>query len=279
MTELARFPEPGPARALVRVLQDHGIAARVETLGADYLIQLEQAGQEEDARVLLALFRANPDDPRFRRSLWETSEPAAPAPDQAPLLSGGWLASMGWVTRVVLFVCVAIFLSPLLMGTVLYEALMFPEQWQQLANQPWRLVTPMLLHFSALHIIFNMLWWSELGRIVEGFQSSLQLVWVTLFTGVLANLAQYLATGPRFGGMSGVVYGLLGYLWIYGKANPAAGYGLRREIVLFMLAWLVICFVGLADIVANYAHLGGLLSGCLLGAVTGLWRRQRYYSG
>ena len=278
MTELVRFPRSASARAFARVLEEHGVPARVESREQEYAVDLAEPEHEGDARVLLERFLANPDDPRFRHNHWQISEPAGTNPDQPPIFSGNWLASMGLVTRAVLFLCVGIFFLGTMGQTGLYEALMFPEDWRGLMDQPWRLLTPMLLHFNLLHIIFNMLWWSELGRIVEDFQSSPQLVWVTLFTGITANLAQYIATGPRFGGMSGVVYGLLGYLWIYGKANPAAGYGLRREIVMLMVGWLILCFVALDEIVANQAHLFGLLSGCLLGGVTGLWRRWRYYA-
>ncbi|MBA3981770.1 MAG: rhomboid family intramembrane serine protease, partial [Alcanivorax sp.] len=165
------------------------------------------------------------------------------------------------------------------MGPTVYRYLMFPDSLAMLAQAPWRAVTPMLLHFGLLHLAFNLLWWMELGRIIERFQSGPQLVGVTLVTAVVSAVAQFLASGPAFGGLSGVVYGLLGYLWIYGKVNPRAGYGLRREIVLFMLAWLVICYVGLAGIVANEAHLFGLLSGCALGAATGWYRREKYYRG
>lgn len=278
MTELVRFPQSASARAFAGVLEEHGIRVRVEAQGHEYAVVLSAPEQEREAKRLLERYLANPDDPGFRHNHWQISEPSAASTDQPPLFSGNWLASMGLVTKVVLFVCVGIFFLGSMGQAQLYEALMFPQEWRALMEQPWRLLTPMLLHFNLLHIIFNMLWWSELGRIIEDFQSSPQLVWVTLFTGITANLAQYIATGPRFGGMSGVVYGLLGYLWIYGKANPAAGYGLRREIVILMVGWLVLCFVALDAIVANQAHLFGLLSGCLLGGVTGLWRRWRYYA-
>ena len=161
------------------------------------------------------------------------------------------------------------------MGDGVYRALLFPASLEGLASQPWRLFTPMLLHFSLLHILFNLLWWSDLGRLIERHQSGLQLILITLVTAAVSNVAQFLDTGPRFGGLSGVVYGLLGYLWIYGKLNPDSGYALRREIVIFMLAWLVICFVGLSGIVANTAHLAGLVSGCVLGAVWGWLARQQ----
>ena len=110
---------------------------------------------------------------------------------------------------------------------------------------------------------------------IERHQSSAQLLLVTLVTAAVSNVAQFLYSGPMFGGLSGVVYGLLGYLWIFGRLNPGAGFALRRQIVVFMLAWMAICFVGLSDVVANAAHLAGLVSGCLLGGIFGMVRRSQ----
>ena len=138
------------------------------------------------------------------------------------------------------------------------------------------MLSPLLLHFDILHIIFNLLWWLELGGVVERHQSSGRLLLVTLVTSLVANVAQYSVSGPAFGGMSGVVYGLLGYLWMYGRVFPESGLVLRRGIVVFMLIWMVICFVGLSGIVANEAHLGGLASGCLLGVLAGLKERASH---
>ena len=287
MIELVRFRHPQPAHLLVAALRAEGIAARIREEQGETALYLEDAARFDDARALVAQFLQNPDDPRFAGAAWQASAPAAArrrgrsASDaqavQPPLFSGAWLASMGPVTRLVLGLTLVVFVMQQFMGPQVYRYLMFPPALEGLASQPWRLITPMLLHFGVLHLAFNLLWWMELGRIIERFQSSAQLVWVTLATAAVSALAQFLSTGPAFGGLSGVVYGLLGYLWIYGKVNPDAGYGLRREIVLFMLAWLVICYVGLAGIVANEAHLFGLLTGCALGAITGWYRRKRFY--
>lgn len=287
MIELARFRHAQPAHMLVAALRGEGIAALVRDEQGEVVLYLQDAARFDEARGLVELFQRNPLDPRFAGAAWQASAPAQPrssggisdGPDQPPLFSGAWLSSMGPVTRVVLGLTLLVFLAQQFMGPTVYRYLMFPDSLAMLAQAPWRAVTPMLLHFGLLHLAFNLLWWMELGRIIERFQSGPQLVGVTLVTAVVSAVAQFLASGPAFGGLSGVVYGLLGYLWIYGKVNPSAGYGLRREIVLFMLAWLVICYVGLAGIVANEAHLFGLLSGCALGAATGWYRREKYYRG
>jgi GlpG protein len=276
MIELARFPHPPLATLFAQVLRDHGIASELRQQQQEVVMLLPDPERFQEARDLLDAFQRNPLDPAFQGSAWRSGASFSWQHRSAGKgLLAGWWQGLGPVVKWVLVACVLVWLSPLVVGDQLYQALLFGRDLAMLGEQPWRLLTPMLLHFGVLHILFNLLWWQVLGGIIERFQSSLQLVWVTLATAAVSNLAQFLASGPNFGGLSGVVYGLLGYLWLYGRVNPAAGYGIPRPVVIFMLAWLVICWVGLTDLIANEAHFAGLLTGCLLGAVTGLWRRMQ----
>lgn len=275
MIELARFRQEQPARLMERTLTEQSIAAAVQHEGDAVVLYVLQAEQFQAAKMLLDGFLANPLAPRFQSSAWAVSEPVALGDGQPPLLTGNWWHSRGPLVKLVFVASIAIFLSPYLLGSRVYEALMFPAELSVLGEQPWRLLTPALLHWGPLHIIFNLLWWLDLGRVIERYQSGRQLLLISVLTAAASNLAQFFASGPAFGGLSGVVYGLLGYLWLYGKVNPTAGYGPRREVVLFMLAWLVVCMTGLVGNVANAAHVVGLLSGCVLGALTGLLRRPQ----
>lgn len=146
-------------------------------------------------------------------------------------------------------------------------------------GQVWRLLTPIFLHFSIFHIVFNMLWTWELGRIIEHKQGLVILLGVTLTSGIIANLAQYYVSGPVFGGMSGVVYALFGYVWIQGLMNPRFGVRLNPAIVYLMLGWFVICWTPLLEMlfgisVANTAHAAGLGCGILLSALVSLKARR-----
>ena len=276
MIELTRFPHMQIARLFAQVLRDQGIASELREQQQEVALLLLDPERFQEARDLLEAFARNPLDARFQAAAWRSGASFSIRSNRAQggMLSNWW-GGLGPVVKVVLAVCVVVFLSPILLQGSVYEALLFAPDSATLAQQPWRLFTPMLLHFGLLHIVFNLLWWQTLGGIIERFQSSAQLVMVTLVTAALSNYAQFAASGPNFGGLSGVVYGLLGYLWLYGRVNPAAGYGIPRPVVIFMLAWLVICWVGLTDIVANEAHFAGLLSGCVLGLLTGLWRRSQ----
>jgi len=149
------------------------------------------------------------------------------------------------------------------------------------AGQWWRLVTPMLIHFGWLHLAMNGLWYWELGRRIEFRQGRVGLLGLTLLFALLSNLAQFWFGGPSlFGGLSGVLYGLLGYCWIFQLLAPTPAYQLPRGVLGMMLVWLVICLTGVIDTlgfgsIANAAHVGGLLAGCAAGLVGGALARLR----
>ncbi|MEA1604349.1 rhomboid family intramembrane serine protease [Pseudomonas spirodelae] len=150
------------------------------------------------------------------------------------------------------------------------------------SGQWWRLLTPMLIHFGILHLAMNTLWYWELGRRIEARQGPLMLLLLSLLFSLAANFAQYLHAGPSlFGGLSGVLYGLLGHCWIFQRLAPTPAYRLPPGVLVMMLAWLLICMTGIFELlqfgaIANAAHVGGLLAGCLTGLLGGvLVRRQR----
>ncbi len=144
------------------------------------------------------------------------------------------------------------------------------------AGQYWRLITPIFIHFGLFHIAFNGLWLWEFGRRVEMVAGTVHFVLLVAVAGVISNLSQYLWSGPSlFGGMSGVLYALLGYIWIRHYLAPHPLLELPRGILGFMLFWLVLCMSGLVDLVfggsiANAAHVSGLLAGMFLGGLFGL---------
>ena len=152
-----------------------------------------------------------------------------------------------------------------------YSAL---ENTYLLNNEWWRLLTPTFLHFSLTHLAFNCLWIYILGSKIEELDGKGLLLFVFVTSSILSNAGQFLWTQQiLFGGLSGGVYGLLGYCFIIELDGKKGRYGLPEALYLFMLIWLLIGFTGILSVfgfgnVANTAHLIGMIAGFIIGLIT-----------
>jgi len=143
-------------------------------------------------------------------------------------------------------------------------------------GEVWRLFTPVLVHGGWLHLLLNMMWMLDLGSMIEGRQSTGRMGLLVVVIGVVSNLGQYFLTGsPLFYGMSGVVYGLLGYVWIKGKFDPSSGLYLHPHTVAMMLIWFVLCMTPLVPRIANGAHAVGLGLGVVWGFLASVKAMRR----
>lgn len=155
---------------------------------------------------------------------------------------------------------------------------------EALANaQYWRLVTPAFLHFGVFHIVFNCLWLWDLGRRLEHLIGTFHYIVFFLVSATVSNLTQYFWHDQfiLFGGMSGVVYALVGYIWIRQWLNPSPLLAVPKGIIIFMLVWLLLGLSGFIDYflaggIANGAHLGGLLVGMLIAGAFALAKRTGF---
>ncbi|NGX26287.1 MAG: Rhomboid protease GlpG [Chlamydiae bacterium] len=146
-------------------------------------------------------------------------------------------------------------------------------------GEVWRLFTPCLLHGGLLHILFNMAWVWLLMRQVEERLSIWKLLIFILVVGIVANLAQYLVSGPYFLGFSGVVVGLVAFIWARQKLAPWEGYPLNRTTFIFILIFIGAMFAleifslltalifakEISANIANTAHIIGGVAGYFLG--------------
>lgn len=129
-----------------------------------------------------------------------------------------------------------------------------------------RSLTPMFLHFGELHLVFNMLWLWFFGRQLEPNHKFWHFVLIIVLTSFVSNASQYLYNGyNNFGGMSGVVYGLVGYAWIIHNFMPRSYLLLNNNMFFFFVVALVVMELIAGSVIASAAHLGGLLSGLLIG--------------
>lgn len=141
--------------------------------------------------------------------------------------------------------------------------------------EPYRFITPAVFHFSVIHIVFNTLWWWQFGGAIEQRMGTVSLFNVFWISAVISNTGQYLATSSNFGGLSGVVYALVGYVWYLGYVKHKSGLVLSHSIMLLLLCWLILGFFDWLPIdMANIAHLLGLITGFVMAVIKNHYDKQ-----
>ncbi len=140
-----------------------------------------------------------------------------------------------------------------------------------LSGDWWRLLTYMFVHAGLIHIAFNMWCLWDLGRLCESLYGRWTFGAIYIITGVCGGLGR-LIWDPRVPsvGASGAIFGLAGALI---TSFYLGEFSLPREAISGSLRSLVVFAVfnlGFGQImggVDNACHIGGLVSGLVLGAV------------
>ncbi len=279
------------ARTVSDFLYVEGVESQVERDASDgWALWILAEDQIERASGVLRSYRQNPNDLPFKAKatqaakLRQQREKADAAyakkiKPRAEVLRSLATAGFGPLTVTLIGISLAVFaLQSLNRRWEFLLALTDLTGGLQavLRGQIWRLVTPIFLHFGLLHIFFNMLWLRDLGAMIEGRLGALRLGALVLGIALVSNLAQYLVNhyslpgGEIFGGMSGVVYGLLGYIWMRGRYDPGSGLFLHPYTVVMMLVWAVVCLTGMMGPIANTVHFAGLAVGMVWGYFSSL---------
>ncbi|MCH1920331.1 rhomboid family intramembrane serine protease GlpG [Shewanella sp. A3A] len=268
MVEIGRLASPRAVMALTDYLKSQGIETHLEHVAQGTAIFVVDDSHATAAQREFAAFIHNPMDAKYLQASWDVGDNQTKLDYGAPGLQllSQVITGAGPVTLITLIACVAIYIAMLFMPEAIFSALSFFGATSESHWQFWRVFTPSLLHFSLMHIAFNMLWWWYLGGRIENSLGSGRLLLLLVVAGTLPNMVQFFFDGPNFGGLSGVVYGLIGYSWVMSQWAPQRGLVLRPALMGFMLLSLVLGFSGvMGDNIANNAHLAGLLAGLVQG--------------
>lgn len=145
----------------------------------------------------------------------------------------------------------------------------YPRAWIAYsgADLIWHSISPVFLHFSIEHLVFNSLSLWYLGSVLERIVPKLGYAVLIVLLALISNYSQLLASGPLFGGLSGIVYGLIGFAFCYQKwIKPL---GIANGFLYLAVGWMALGYtpffamVGLGNM-ANAAHLSGLLGGVVI---------------
>ncbi|WP_158120124.1 rhomboid family intramembrane serine protease GlpG [Vibrio metoecus] len=266
MQLLTTLNNPRAAQAFIDYMAAHKIEIQMmPDASGQFCLWVLHDQDIESAQAELQAFLQNPYHEKYQAASWEIADQKRPQFHYAsPNLLSLIKAKAGVFTLLIMALCIIIFaLQTFGAGEAIFSALHFPAQASQ-QWQAWRWVSHALLHFSIMHIAFNLLWWWQFGGDLEQHLGSVTLIKLFLVSAILSGAGQYWVEGANFGGLSGVVYALAGYLWIIGQRAPQLGLSLPRSLMGFMLIWLVLGYVQPFMAIANTAHLAGLISGVVL---------------
>lgn len=267
MIRLMVLDNPRLAQAFIDYMASRQIPIQVSPEGEGrFALWLLDGQYQVETEAELNRFLSEPNHKRYQAASWDMAETRkSNFHYHTPSFMGMIKAKAGPVTLSLMLACVVIFaLQQVGFGQAIFNALHFPavdgQQWQL-----WRWLSHAVLHFSVMHIAFNILWWWQLGGDIEKKLGSLKLLQIFAVSSALSGAGQYWVEGANFGGLSGVVYALVGYLWVVGAKAPQLGLGIPRQIVGFMLVWLVLGYMQPFMAIANTAHLAGLAAGVIIG--------------
>ncbi|ARJ44210.1 rhomboid family intramembrane serine protease GlpG [Pantoea alhagi] len=265
--QLTQFNNPRMAQAFVDYMATRGVTLHIKK--EDQLILLlEDETKQQMVENELEQFVRDPFHPRYQAASWQSGTTDSKLHYQRDSLLTNLRQRAGPLTILLAIACIAVYILMLLVGDFTMLGWL---AWRLDASpffQPWRWFSHILLHFSLLHLVFNLLWWWYIGGAVEKRLGSGKLFVITLISALLSGWMQAKFSGPWFGGLSGVVYALMGYAWLRGERDPESGIFLERGLMAFAILWLVIGYFGAFGLpIANTAHATGLAVGLAMAFV------------
>ena len=306
MRQLGKLPTESDAQRLAAWLVTQRIEAHAEPDEGGWAVWVRDEDHLDEARAALEHFRAHPQDERYRiapgaaeRMRREEEQQRAKAAGNVVEMRGRWASGAGGAARrcplVLAMIGASILVS--LAARTLWEgnpnlAVLFSllfvdpvaaiaqgelDMWASLRHgEIWRLISPIFIHYDILHLLFNMFWLFDLGGQIENRRGTWRMLLLVFVLAVLSNIGQALEADLRgirldFGGMSGVVYGLFGYVLVKLKFGNRELYQLSQANIVIMMVWFFLCLarqfvggVGLLSFIppiANSAHTVGLFAG------------------
>ena len=139
-----------------------------------------------------------------------------------------------------------------------------------LRGEYWRLVTPIFIHLSLTHILFNGITLYYVGSMVERTFGHFRLLVLFMVSGITGDVFSFAFSPVLSAGASGAIFGLLGAFMMVGETawrNPFVRH-VTKILIVFILLNLVSDFFTVGIDIAG--HLGGLIAGFLTAYVVGL---------
>ncbi|XZQ55068.1 MAG: rhomboid family intramembrane serine protease [Arsenophonus sp.] len=87
-----------------------------------------------------------------------------------------------------------------------------------------------------------------------------------ILSSFFTNYGQSFFSNFTFGNFYGVIFSLIGYVWLISKYHPIIDIFITNQLMIFIILSLFICYLNIFNInIANTAHTIGLIVGLLIG--------------
>lgn len=270
MIQLIQLDDPHLAQMLADYMRSQNLPCQIQSTETGVSLWLLDENKLSAAEREVQRFIREPYHPRYSEASWQQEKPAT----WQSATDSGLMAELLLQSRPLMLSITLVMLGVFLLYWLAIPVetwLAFEWPWQR--GQIWRLFTPVFLHFSVLHLLFNLAWWWYLGGRTEQRYGVFKLAVLLISGALIPNVLQAMVSDTLFGGMSGVTYALVGYLWLRERNfTDKSQITVTNGLFIFMLCWLILGFTHLLGFnTANLAHLGGLL----VGLSQGWWDGQR----
>lgn len=274
--EVGVLPDQAQALKFVDFLSSLGIKATVKmTFGGNYTIFVAEERDVSQAKLELLRFGNNPFAKAYNQASWQRGKSYRKERSFNSTFIGFSLGSYRWslfsLTSIVEIICLVVYILTLVPS--LEPSVMRALSWTYLEQvtalfELHRVITPVFLHFGILHIAFNLVMFEALARPIERYLGLAKLAYILFSLTIFSNAVELLISKPNtiFGGISGVVYGVIGYMGVLSRRTDLpASFKLPNGLLLVSVIFIGIGF--LFDGIANMSHLSGLVLGLVLGFV------------
>jgi membrane associated rhomboid family serine protease len=147
-------------------------------------------------------------------------------------------------------------------------------------GQLWRLLTCILPHGDLMHLGFNVYWLWVFGSLVEEAFGHLRTLALIVVLALASSAAEFALLHGGIG-LSGVGYGLFGFLWVLSRRDDRFEGAIDPNTIGLFVLWFFLCIaMTMTNVmpVANIAHGVGAVLGALIGLSVSAPRRAPYAS-
>ena len=258
------------ALAFVDYLQSIGINAKAKVgYSGNYIIFVTNELEVTKAKQELIRYATSPYAKEFNKASWDQGKTIKNEKQIKPSFALPLSINLLSITTAVELLCIVLYIALLVNEEFVlhYFTLNNLEQFDSWYSF-YKLLTPSLVHFNFMHIAFNLVMFEAMGRPIENTFGKAKFLVLILSVALISNILQYglMTHIGYFGGLSGVVYGVIGYSALVSlRKDLPASFRVPRGLFTVSVIFILLGF--LFSGIANLCHLGGLVVGAVSGFI------------